>query len=102
MVEESSKAEPKLVPPPVHASRCSVSASAVEVVIAFGTTRALLDQKTGNPGSAAALEWFASIAMSPILADQTRQLLDYILKDYETKFGKIPQDPNFKIESPKS
>jgi hypothetical protein len=74
--------------------------SPVDVSLSFATGRTIIDPKIGQPGSAIALEWFITVAMSPVLADQLHQVLAVVLEDYRKKFGAIPKDPNFKIEMP--
>jgi hypothetical protein len=51
------------------------------------------------PGANVALEWFASLSMSPTTALQLKTALDSVLALYVTAFGAIPTDPNFRLQT---
>lgn len=88
-----------LAPPVAHASRFAIATSAADINVSFATMRQVINTKTGMPGEFGALEWFITVAMGPTAASHLCQALQHTLAEYEKKFGKIPQDPQFKIQT---
>ena len=84
-------------PPTYSGSRVSVAMASMEVMLTFGLTRQMIDPQTGAPGNVSGIEWLASYSLSPTTALQLREVLDFILKEYQKKFGRIPRDPDFKV-----
>ena len=87
-------------PSAAHATRFGLYHTAADFAISFASLRMVIDAGTGSP-SAAALEWFATISMSPTLAEQLCIALGVTIADYKKQFGEIPKDPLFKLEQTK-
>jgi hypothetical protein len=85
-------------PPAIHASQFGFNHTAIDIGLSFATTRVLINPESGFP-TAPGLEWLVTVMMSPTLAQQLYEVLGTVLTDYETKFGMIPKDPNFKIST---
>jgi hypothetical protein len=83
-------------PPAIHASQFGFNHTATDIGLSFAMTRLLINPESGLP-TATGLEWLVTVMMSPTLAQQLCEVLSTVLTDYETKFGTIPKDPNFKI-----
>jgi hypothetical protein len=81
------------------ATQFNLGMSPVEVLISFGHTRPVPDQ-SGNLGGSAVVEWTGVYTMSPTAAKQLSLQLVAVLQDYESNFGKIPLDPDFKKRFP--
>src|SRR5262245_30636181 len=78
----TAPAAAQLGPNVVHASRIAIAHAPVDISISFATVRQIIDASTGAPGQQAALEWFVTVAMSPVLADQLQEMLAFALSDY--------------------
>jgi hypothetical protein len=83
-------------PPAIHASQFGFNHTATDIGLSFATTRVLIDPVSGLPKTVG-IEWLVTVMMSPTLAQQLYEVLSTVLTDYETKFGVIPKDPDFKI-----
>ena len=70
-----------------YANVCNVASTREEVVLLFGTNQAWHAGQKEIP-----VQLTDRVIMSPYAAKRLSLLLDSVLKEYETRFGKLP-DP---------
>lgn len=73
-----------------YANVCNVASSREEVVLLFGTNQAWHAAQKEIP-----VQLTDRVIMSPYAAKRLSILLDSVLKEYESRFGKLP-DPRAK------
>ena len=73
-----------------YANVCNVASSREEVTLLFGTRAPLLASQTQI-----AVELTDRVIMSPYAAKRLSVLLDSVLKEYESRYGALP-DPRAK------
>jgi hypothetical protein len=79
-------------------SQFAISTGSREISLMIGQTLHLVDPQTGQP-TVEGKEWHASYAMSPITAQQLFKALESVLNEYANKFGPIPLDPSFTLDT---
>jgi hypothetical protein len=84
-------------PPIAHVTTIHVAVSAVEIAVTLGRGRQMIDRQTNIPLPGSAVEWFQSLSLNPIAAKQIQLALAQSVDVYERLFGRIPEDPNFKL-----
>jgi hypothetical protein len=78
-------------PEPLQAVHFAVAASFAEFLIGLGRTRLVIGTD-GQPNQA--VEWFASVALSPLAARQLRDALSLSIEQWEERFGQqLPPPP---------
>lgn len=89
---------PPLAAPTQGASQFAISISAVDILITVGHSRvAMLQNPAGQLTPQPFQEWFMTLAVSPSAAVLLSEQLKSAIATYETSFGTIPRDPNFRI-----
>ena len=83
--------------PTQQANYFSLALNSSEFLLAFGLSRLSMMPSAMGDTSQSHIEWVAALSISPTAAAQLSQILEINLREYEEKFGKIPQDPNFKL-----
>lgn len=86
-------------PPTFGATSIAVTITPAEILMTLGQSRHLLDPRTEQPSGRRDIEWFGSYSFSPTSAQQLYLALGEALRVYETKYGKIPQDPNVRVQT---
>jgi hypothetical protein len=85
--------------PAHHVTNINISATVAEITVTLGRLHSLVDPETNAIQPAVRTEWFQSLALNPIVAKQMYLGLGRALEFYETQFGKIPEDPGFRLAS---
>ncbi|HEY5306253.1 MAG TPA: hypothetical protein VIJ52_06265 [Pseudolabrys sp.] len=83
--------------PTQQANSFTLAANANELLVAFGVSRLSIHPTESGPTAQHAIEWVATLSISPVAAGQLVKLLQSGLQEYEKRFGKIPVDPGFKL-----
>jgi hypothetical protein len=83
-------------PQVLPATNIAVNMSAAGICLSFGTMRPAF---VGANAQGPTVEWLVSTMMPPTTAEQLSLALQSALKLYEERFGKIPKDPNAKMET---
>ena len=83
--------------PTQQANHFSFALNGNEFLMAFGLSRLAMVLQPGGAVPEHHIEWVAALSISPTAAYQLHKVLEANLKTYENKFGKIPKDPNFRI-----
>jgi hypothetical protein len=79
--------------PTMNAGHILMAGGINEVSVMFGQTRLLAVTAPNNQNSAVNfIEWFATITLSPPVAQQLRDGLDLTLQHYTKQFGPIPKN----------
>jgi hypothetical protein len=86
-------------PPAEYVTLTHVSATVAEITMVLGRIRALIDQNSNVVRPNVAIEWFRSLSYNPIAAKQLHLVLGVAIEFYEKQYGKIPEDPNFRLPS---
>jgi hypothetical protein len=97
---DQPEAAPQAVPPQLPTQQVSHFTGAVnptEILIAVGQSRVSISASPQGPVGSSSVEWLACLSMSATAATMLLQVLQRSIAVYEEKYGKIPQDPNFKI-----
>jgi hypothetical protein len=94
---KASELEDLVSLPAHHVTNVYVTVSSPEITVALGRIHALLDPRTNGIGQTMRVEWFQSLALNPIVAKQLYLSLGRAVDFYESQFGKIPEDPNFRL-----
>lgn len=69
-----------------------------EILVTLGAPRVAMSVGAeGVPVPQVATEWLVTLAISPQAARTLVNILSTVVQQYETQFGTIPIDPNFKI-----
>ena len=84
-------------PPTIAASKFSLSVTASEIIVVIGQSRTVF--QADNPETKLLTHWLAAYAMSPTAVAQLSKALANAVERYETRFGKIPQDPSFSLNA---
>jgi hypothetical protein len=88
----------QMSPEPMQAAHFAISASFGEFVIGMGRSRLVFSPDgQANP----AVEWFASLSVSPVVAKQLRDVLNVTIEQYEERVGQqivAPPAPVMKAE----
>jgi hypothetical protein len=84
--------------PPVHSvTNVHVSVNVTEISVTLGRQRILISAETNIPLPTIGIEWFQSLSVNPIAAKQMYLGIARAVELYERQFGKIPEDPNFRL-----
>jgi hypothetical protein len=86
-----------LGPVPQAISGLSLSVTLNEITLLVGQNRTVLDSQN-TPTGFQRVEWSAAYSMAPSTAVTLRDTLIKSVAQYEASFGKIPVDPNAKIQ----
>lgn len=92
-----------VAPPTQGASSFAITLNANEFLLSIGHSRVTFVDQAGVPTPVPVIEWFMTLAVSPTAVSQLSMALQAGIASYEKQFGKIPVDPNLKmnIEQPK-
>jgi hypothetical protein len=83
------------VPPTQGSNQFIITATAAEFLVTFGHMR-MMPRPDAAGVANPIIEWFLTISMSSTAAKQLADGLQNALQQYETRFGKIPSDPEVK------
>jgi hypothetical protein len=84
--------------PTFNAGHILIAAGINEISVMCGQTRLMGVAGLNNQNAALSfIEWFATITLSPTVAQQLRDGLDLTLKHYTDQFGPIPKAPPPKL-----
>jgi hypothetical protein len=72
----------------VYANVCAVNSTREEVVLNFGINKAW--ERTSNEME---IELTSRIILSPFAAQRLHELLGKLLKEYDSRYGALPQQP---------
>jgi|HubBroStandDraft_2_1064218.scaffolds.fasta_scaffold76168_1 hypothetical protein len=86
-----------VVVPTRHVTNVNITATVAEITMTLGQLHSLIDPKTRTLLPPVKTEWFQSLALNPIVAKQMYLGLGRALEFYERQFGKIPEDPSFRL-----
>jgi hypothetical protein len=81
----------------LYASQFSVAMNLSEIALTLGQVRQLIDPTTGVPGTVPAIEWMATVVMTPQTAAILHVQLGRVLEAYAARFGVIPSDKNLQL-----
>lgn len=83
--------------PTQQANHFTGAVNASEILIGVGVSRASVNQTPQGPIMQGGVEWVVTLSISPFAASALHAILKSSIETFEKQFGKIPQDPNFKI-----
>ena len=85
---------------PNHISQFGITVTATEFLIMLGQTRMSISNKIDDapPTLSPISEWTGALSVAPNVAKALLESLNQSIVHYEAHFGKIPSDPNARIE----
>jgi hypothetical protein len=83
--------------PTQHVTNVNITATVTEITVTLGQLHALVHPETKVMLPAVKTDWFQSLSLNPIVAKQLYLGLGRALEFYETQYGKIPEDPGFRL-----
>jgi hypothetical protein len=82
--------------PTDHFTHVSVAANPYEILVAFGRIHQLIEPAGGSL-IAQAIDWISVCSLSPVTAKTLSKGLAQAVASYESRLGKIPDDPSVQI-----
>ncbi len=83
--------------PTLSANHFAGAFNPTEIMITLGQSRIEMVDFNGVPTPHSAPDWFSTLTISPPAAKQLHMIFSAMIDEYEKRFGKIPLDPNSKI-----
>ena len=83
--------------PTQHVTNVHITATVTEITVTLGQLHALIDPQTKTLLPAVKTDWFQSLSLNPVLAKQMLLGLGRAVEFYERTYGKIPEDPGFRV-----
>jgi hypothetical protein len=83
--------------PTQQANFFTAATNPMEILIGIGLSRASIAPSPQGATLQGGVEWVACLSVSPVAAKHLQALLQATIDAYEKQFGKIPQDPAFKL-----
>jgi hypothetical protein len=89
-------------PPTVAATNTVTAHNIAEILIVLGVTRMSVEMTAGGVRYGGVPEFFQTISLSPMAAQQLHQRLTATLTAYVLAYGAIPADPDFSPQAGES